>query len=117
MKGGEVYAFNGLEESSVYYLDYVQQNDVRIDMNSTKCSISAKSDAGTTKISVSASIYKKSGNKYEKKESWSSSSKGRFLNTSKDYKATGGKYKVVAKVTSTCNGKTETVSKTSYFTL
>ncbi len=29
----------------------------------------------------------------------------------------GGKYKVVAKVTSTCNGKTETVTKTSYFNI
>lgn len=98
-------------------LDYVNSHSIVLTLDKSQCNANFKAKNGTINISATVTVYKLTGKKYVKQKSWNATTKGNRLNMNNKIALSGGKYKVVAKVTSTCNGKTETVTKTSYFNI
>lgn len=69
--------------------------------------------ASQSEISMTLTLYKKSGNSWVKVTSWNSDQSGLYLKMQKSYSISQGTYKVVASGSVTTDGNTERFSTTS----
>ena len=113
-EGEEVRAaqFQGMEETQ-YHLNYVQTSGITTYLAGNMCGVHITGDNSTSSISVTLSLYKYEGGRYVYKTGWSKTENSKTLSMSNIYFASSGNYKLVARVTSISNGKSETVTKTS----